>query len=82
MPLPQEYDDYFVTRLAMRLNPRYGQAVPDVTVEAMNRIEQKIRARYRQPRPRQDIGTLGLMGSSANASTISTSAISSGRDFW
>lgn len=62
MPLPQEFDSFFTTRLAMRINPRYGQELSDLTVKELTTIEGKLRARYRKPRPLQDSGSLGLMG--------------------
>jgi hypothetical protein len=62
MPLPQEFDSFFTTRLAMRLNPRYGQSLSQETAKELATIEGKLRARYRKPRPAQDMGTLGLLG--------------------
>lgn len=64
MPFPSEFDDYFITRLAMRLNPRHGAALTKETLAALDRSESQIRARYRKPRPQQDWGSLGLMGQS------------------
>jgi hypothetical protein len=46
MPYPAEFDDFFITTLAMRLNPRYGQALQPETVEAMKRARGQLRARY------------------------------------
>lgn len=46
MPLPQEFDDFFVTTLAMRLNPRYGQMLTQETVQALKRSRSLIRNRY------------------------------------
>lgn len=61
MPLPQEFDGFFVKRLAMELSPSYGQSLAQETIASLNRIEGKLRARYRKPRPRQDMphGFLG-----------------------
>lgn len=47
-PFPTEFDDYFITMLAMRLNPRYGRSISDLSVAAMERTLEKLRARYRQ----------------------------------
>jgi hypothetical protein len=47
LPFPSEFDDYFITMLAMRLNPRYGQAVSGETTVALRRSRNQIRARYR-----------------------------------
>jgi hypothetical protein len=62
MPLPQEFDDYFVTMLAMRMNPRYGQNTTQETVEALKRMRSQIRSRYhnyKQIRP--DLNTRGYL---------------------
>ena len=47
MPFPAEFDDYFVTMLALRLSPRYGQTLPSETVEILKRSRGQLRARYR-----------------------------------
>jgi hypothetical protein len=64
MPFPIEFDDYFVTRLAMRLNPQHGASITPEAKMALDEVEAKLRARYRKPRPQQDSGALGLMGQS------------------
>lgn len=46
-PLPLEFDDFFITMLALRINPRYGQAVVPETLEYMKRMRSQLRARYR-----------------------------------
>lgn len=48
MPYPDEFDDYFITSLAMRLNPRHSMATDPQTLLRMERMKGKIRARYRQ----------------------------------
>lgn len=48
VPFPPEFDEFLVTMLALRLNPRYGQAVPAETREALSRWRNLFRARYRQ----------------------------------
>lgn len=64
LPFPIEFDSYFVTRLAMRLNPRNGVALTRETAAELQKVENKLRARYRKPRPRQDMprGMLGQRG--------------------
>jgi hypothetical protein len=47
-PFPNEFDDYFITKLAMRLNPRYGRSIAQESAVEMDRILEKLRARYRQ----------------------------------
>jgi hypothetical protein len=63
MPLPEEYDDYFITMLALRLNPRHSSKMSQESMAALTRQRDMIRARYRRPRAQQDLVT-GLMGSS------------------
>lgn len=47
LPFPSEFDDYFIIRLAMRLNPMYGQVLTMETMETFRRIRTLMRARYR-----------------------------------
>lgn len=47
MPFPIEYDDFFVTTLAVRLNPRYGQSLSQETIQALTRARGQLRSRYR-----------------------------------
>jgi hypothetical protein len=61
IPFPQEFDDYFITMLAMRLNPRYGQTLADESQEVLKRSRSLLRDRYhayRQIRP--DLDTRGF----------------------
>jgi hypothetical protein len=81
MPLPQEFDSFFTTRLAMRLNPRYGQSLSQATVAELARIEGKLRARYRKPRPVHDMGTLGLIGQRRGAFGLSQGDFNAGRSW-
>lgn len=62
MPLPQDFDSFFTTRLALRLNPRYGQQLSQLSLAELTKIEGKLRARYRKPRQRQDMPH-GFLGS-------------------
>jgi hypothetical protein len=50
LPFPIQFDGFFETRLAMRLNPRYGRAADPQTVTELTRTEAKLRAAYRQTR--------------------------------
>jgi hypothetical protein len=57
IPFPQEFDDYFITMLAMRLNPRYGQSLAAESQETLKRSRSLLRDRYhayRQIRPDLD----------------------------
>ena len=47
MPFGVEFDDYFITSLALRLNPRYGQQMSPETQAAYNRAKSQLRSRYR-----------------------------------
>jgi hypothetical protein len=47
-PFPIEFDDYFITKLAMRLNPRYGRQMAEASAVVMAMTLDKLRARYRQ----------------------------------
>lgn len=48
MPFPSEYDDYFVTKLAMRINPRYGKDLSELTIARLKEQRQELMARYTQ----------------------------------
>lgn len=48
MPFPEEFDDYFILMLAMRINPNYGQSLAPESVNRLNSMRSKIRARYRK----------------------------------
>lgn len=47
-PFPPEFDTYFITRLAMRLNPRYGRSLSDESKAALTEIEGKLESWYQQ----------------------------------
>jgi hypothetical protein len=63
MPFPQEFDDYFQVRLALRLVSRHSTSLAPESQLALRRAETQLRARYRRPRGQQDMGTLGLLNS-------------------
>lgn len=50
MPFPVAFDDFFITKLAMRLNPRYGRSIDEQTAVILSNQENKLRARYHQIR--------------------------------
>lgn len=60
MPFPQDFDDYFVVALALRLSPRYGQTLPPESLEILKRSRNQLRARYRNRHylPQPDPGLL------------------------
>jgi hypothetical protein len=49
-PFPQEFDDYLIILLAMRLHPRYQQQTAGETIEEYRRMRRQFRSRYRQSR--------------------------------
>jgi hypothetical protein len=60
-PFPQEFDDYFVTMLAYRLNPRYGRAMGADSGSRLADMQNKLQARYKQRKVvPTDLATLNL----------------------
>jgi hypothetical protein len=78
LPFPQEFDQYFVNRLATELNPQNGVTTAPEVVASMQKNEAKLRARYRKPRPQQDMPS-GLLGSNRGAYGLSVSDFNAGR---
>lgn len=50
-PFPEEFDFYFITLLAMTINPAYGVAMSQETVATMKRAKTQLIARYSQNIP-------------------------------
>lgn len=50
-PFPEEFDDFFVTLLAIRINPAYGTQLDPQSQLIFNRSRTQIRARYTQNIP-------------------------------
>lgn len=50
MPFPEEFDDYFILKLAGRLNPRYGRSLSDAALARLQEVTEQLNARYRQTR--------------------------------
>lgn len=48
MPLPPEFDDYFIIMLAVRLNPRYGASMSSASMMTLKNITSQLNARYSQ----------------------------------
>lgn len=62
MPFGVEFDDYFVTALALRINPRYGQVISAETNGAYQRAKSQLRSRYRVTRQiRPDLDPRGFL---------------------
>ena len=55
MPFPVDFDQYSINRLATELNPQNGVTTAPEVVARMEKDETKLRARYRKPRPKQDM---------------------------
>lgn len=47
-PFPEEFDDYFITLLAVRLNPAYGIVLDPQSQMILQRSRTQLRARYNQ----------------------------------
>ena len=47
-PFPEEFDDFFVMTLAMRINPLYGSTIDGQSGEMLRRSKSQLRARYAQ----------------------------------
>lgn len=52
-PFPEEFDDYFIALLAMRLNPTYGVQMDPQTKAGMDRSKVQMQAQYKQMVPQQ-----------------------------
>ena len=50
-PFPEEFDDFFIITLAMRINPAYGKALDPQSGEMLRRSKSQLRARYDQDIP-------------------------------
>lgn len=50
-PFPEEFDDYFITLLALRLNPSFGISLDDQSALVLKRTGAQLRTRYRQDMP-------------------------------
>lgn len=81
LPFPSEFDDYFSIVLAMRLSPRYGQAIAPPSTEWLQAMSNQLEARYRKPRPPQDIPSRALLGGS-KGSFGNPQSFYTGRPWW
>ena len=50
MPFPIEFDDFFIIKLAARLNPRYGRSLSDLSIARLNEMQEMLESTYRQKR--------------------------------
>lgn len=75
-PFPEEFDDYFITLLALRLNPAYGNVLDSQSQAALIRSRTQLRARYRQNKPTSS--ELGLL----RMSNLSDDRYLRGTGYW
>jgi hypothetical protein len=67
-PFPEEFEDYFIIGLAMRLNPRSGVQMDGQSIEAYRKSKIRLRARYSQTiEMRPEEGLLRLVNSQNTA---------------
>lgn len=60
-PFPEEFDDYFVSMLAMRLNPAYGTKMDEQSAVTLRRSKSQLQARYAQVTPiRSELGLIRM----------------------
>ena len=45
-PFPEEFDDMFITMLAIRVNPAYGRTIDEQSASVLDRSRSQFRARY------------------------------------
>jgi len=50
-PFPEEFDDFFIVLLAMKINPSYGLQLDQQAQQMMSRARTQLRARYKQYMP-------------------------------
>lgn len=58
-PFPEEFDDFFIIMLAMRLNPSYGTTIDEQASMLLSRSRSQLKARYSQAK--QMNSELGLV---------------------
>jgi hypothetical protein len=50
MPFPDRFDDYWIIKLAIRLNPRFGRTMTEETKHRLAEVTAHIQSEYRQRR--------------------------------
>lgn len=46
-PFPEEFEDWFIVELALRINPSYGTMIDDQTMKVYRRIDKQLKATYK-----------------------------------
>lgn len=60
-PFPEEFDDFFITMLAMRINPAYGIELDGQSQSMLQRSRTQLRSRYTQNIPvRSELGLIRM----------------------
>ena len=70
-PFPEEFDDMFITMLAIRLNPAYGRALDQQSAMVLQRSRTQFRARYKN-----------IIQTRSEEGLIRLSRMSVDRDWW
>ncbi len=70
-PFPEEFDDYFITMLALRLNPGYGVQLDPQSSAMLARSKRHLVSRYRQ-----------IIPAASELALLRLAKISSTRDQW
>jgi hypothetical protein len=70
-PFPEEFDEYFITMLAIRLNPSYGVQLDPQSNAVLSRSKRQLTSRYRQNIPK-----------ASELALLRLSKLSSQRDQW
>lgn len=60
MPFPIEFDDYFIIKLASRLNPAYGRSLSQESIMRLQDQQGQIEARYKQTRSKPVADSLAM----------------------
>jgi hypothetical protein len=82
IPFPTRFDDYFITMLAMRLNPRYGQSMAPESLEALKRARSQIRSFYHAyVEVRSDLDTRGYLSDPRGYWSVEDSDFKTGKPF-
>lgn len=66
-PFPADFDDFFTTMLALRINPRYGQSIAPETGEILKRAKRNLVSRYRS-KTEEYPDYVGIIGERRNGS--------------
>lgn len=83
-PFPEEFDDFFITMLALRLNPTYGAAMDPQSQAILTRSNKQFKARYTQirfVRPERGVRALPMVSADRRAWGTATYGRNATADF-